>query len=71
MPRRDQVILKRPSNLTRQKDEKDLKWMPYVVNLFKELKPYQMSAQPFYLIHLLRRIIFVIVAMYLYERPWL
>ena len=32
---------------------------------------HKMSAQPFYLIHLLRRIVFVVVAMYMFDHSWL
>ena len=45
-------------------------WFKYFSTLLEGLKDYQLRAAPFYFFHLLRRIIFVVVAMYLFERPW-
>ena len=44
--------------------------MKYVEELFKDLRPYQISAQPFYFFHLSRRIIFILVALYLMDYPF-
>ena len=60
----------RPSSLKRA-NQTSFGWFPYVSVLFFGLKPYQISAAPFFFIHVLRRIIFVAVAMYFFEYPWL
>ena len=46
-------------------------WFNYVSVLFFGLKPHQLSAAPVFFIHVLRRIIFVLVAMYFFDHPWL
>lgn len=70
-PKRRNCIVKRPSDLlTYDLEGKNFDYMKYVEELFKELKPYQISAQPFYFFHLLRRIIFILVALYLMEYPF-
>lgn len=69
LPRRA-VKTMRPSSLKRA-NQTSFGWFPYVSVLFFGLKPYQISAAPFFFIHVLRRIIFVAVAMYFFEYPWL
>jgi hypothetical protein len=66
---RRHAILRRPDSLkttpvSKQK-KKEFKWFPYVETLFTDLRPSVMFAQQFYFIHILRRIVFVLAAIYL------
>ena len=71
LPRRHNVVLiARPADLKREVQPK-LGYHAYFKEVFRDLKPYRLSAMPFFFCHLVRRIVFVFVAFYLSSQPFL